>query len=218
MTRSAILLGLLAACGSDDAPITIRCEPHPVYLNRMGATFAPANNDDSINNLSAALDTEQTLAPWPKDDVDWQNLVECIRGALVGLPRLVVTESDPGNVPHVELVFTTSHWTTPAQTFVVPASCKAGHHVGFVFGNALATSQRACHIAMQAFGLMTAQLSLGSDCHDFMNNAQDCSPSRAFLAQTVDCVDANNQPAECRCGGTTQSSYDALEAVFPVCP
>jgi hypothetical protein len=212
------VFALAAACGADDTPTTIRCEPHPVYLNRTGATFRAANNDDSINNLSAALDVERTFGAWPKDEVDWRNLVECIEAALVGLPRLVVTETAPGNVPHVELVFTTSHWMTVAQTFVVPASCRAGHHVGFVFGNALPTSQRACHIAMQAFGLMTAQLSLGSDCHDFLNNAVDCSPDRAFVAQTVECVDASNQPAECRCGGATQNSYEALEAVFPVCP
>ena len=71
----------------------------------------------------------------------------------------------------------------------------------------------------KAFAQMTAQLSLGSECHDFVNNAQDCSMERAFLDQTVDCVDAFNQPTTCRCGGgTTQNTQLALETTFPECP
>jgi hypothetical protein len=212
-------LVLLAACGSDDAPTDISCRQQLVYLNRTGGTFNSGGYDDAINNLSVVVDSERVLPAWPHSDADWQDTAACITTALAPLQRITLTEQDPGAMPHIELVFTTSYWAGGAMTHAIPASCRATHQIEFVFGNAIPTSARACHVAMQGFAQMTAQLSLGSECHDFVNNAQDCSTTRAFLDQTVDCVDTANQPAACRCGGgSTQNTLEALEQRFPDCP
>jgi len=212
-------LAVVAACGGDDGtPTDISCRQKPVYLNRNGGTFNHGPTDDAINNLSVVVDAERTLPPWPEDDANWLAVTDCIRTALTPIQRLTVTEEDPGAIPHIEIVFTTSYWDGAAMTHVIPASCRS-HQIEFVFGDAVPTSARACHLAMQAFAQMTAQLSLGNECHDFVNNAQDCSTERAFLDQTVDCVDGFNQPTTCRCGGgTTQNTQLALETTFPECP
>lgn len=216
MKRLALVLA--AACGSDDTPTDVSCKQQLVYLNRNGGTYNRGDHDTAIGNLSILVDAERVLPPWPHDDVDWQNLGDCIRTALAPIQRITVTEDDPGMTPHIELVFTTSYWAGAGTTHIVPAACRTGYQLEFVFGDAIPTSARACHLAMQGFAQMTAQLSLGSECHDFVNNAQDCSPTRAFLDATVDCVDASNQPTACRCGGTMQNTLVALESTFPACP
>lgn len=213
-----VVLGL-AACSDDAPPIDVSCKPALVYLNRGGGSYTAGQTDDATRNESVLLDMTRELEPWPHDDTNWTALVDCITTALAVFPRIEVTETDPGDAAHFELVFTTSYWSGPAGTTVlVPGSCRIGHQIELVFGDALPTYARACHVAMQGFAQMTAQLSLVEDCHDFVNNALDCSQTRAFLDRDQACVDGTNQPAPCRCGGTTANTYQALAAVFPTCP
>ena len=112
---------------------------------------------------------------------------------------------------HLEAATIRSNLTHP----VIDAD---GHQIEFVFGDALPTTARACHVALQGFAQMTALLSLDDNCHDFVNNAQDCAPERFFVDVDATCVDAASQAAPCRCGGTTQNTYQALAAKFPACP
>jgi hypothetical protein len=129
-----------------------------------------------------------------------------------------ITETDPGLRPHVELVFTTTYWAgSSGQTYVIPDGCSSRHELGFVFGSALPTDDRACQVALIAFAQMTARLSYGENCRDFVDHSMDCVPQRTFVDEDVPCVDANNQPTACRCGGTTQNTYRALVAAHPAC-
>lgn len=206
----------IVGCGEDPPPTDITCRPSIVYLNRDGGVFAPGAHDDSITNTSVLVDVERTLAPWPNDY--WPELVTCMRDHLAQFPRIEVTEIDPGTVPHVEIVFTDTYWASSATTMIVPASCRLDHEVELVFGTALPTNARACQVALQGFAEMTANLSFDDNCHDLVNNSIDCAPDRAFLDETVNCVDVSGQPAPCRCGDTTQNTYRALLAAFPTCP
>jgi len=204
-------------CG-EDPPTHITCEPQIVFLNRDGGVFKPGPHDDAVANLSVLVDVERTLAPWPKPTDEWDALVACFKDHVFALPRLEVVTVDPGAVPHIEVVFTTSYWANAGTTAIVPASCRPDHEVEIVFGSAIPTMARACDVALQEFAIMTANLSLGEDCHDLVNNSADCSPDRSFLDQTVNCVDDAAQPAPCRCGGTTENTYRALATTFPPCP
>ena len=215
--RRLLIVGVVASCGGgDDATIDVSCKPTVVYLNRSGGMFDNGPHDDSIHHLSVVVDGPRTLEPWPNDD--WSDIVTCMRDGLAPFPRLVVTDVDPGTAPHLELVFTTSYWGDAATTMVTPSSCRAGHQLEFVFGDALSTTARTCHVALQGFAQMTAQLSPSDNCQDYVNNAQDCAPERAFIDATASCVDASNQPAPCRCGGTTENTYQAMAMTFPTCP
>src|SRR5262245_7274919 len=215
--RRALLVLFAAACGSHAAPPDAACIG-TVYLNRAGGTYVPGGRDDGTMNESILVVGPQTLPPWPHDDASWRDVVTCITTALRPFP-IVVTEVDPSPTPHVEIVFTTASWTGPVgTTLLVPASCTPGHQLEFVFGNALPTAARACHVAMQGFAEMTANLSLGDNCADFVNNAMDGTPMRGLLDLSVSCVDAANQPATCRCGGTMENTYQGIATAFPAYP
>lgn len=207
----------LAACGGSDPPAVDTCEPTTLYLNRTGGDYDTGPFDDAIANHSVLLDGPMHLPPYSHDDATWASTARCIRDGLAPF-EIDVVETDPGAVPHVEIVFTTTYWAGPAgTTMVVPDSCLP-HQLEFVFGDALATDVRACQMALIGFAEMTAKLSIGANCNDFLDLSQDCAPARQFVDQTVDCADALGQPTTCRCGGTQQNTFAVMSAAFPACP
>jgi hypothetical protein len=208
---------LLAACGSGDPVPDAACQPAVLYLNRTGGAWDHGAHDDSTLNLSILVDAPRTLAPWPKDSTDWGLLVDCIRAGPAPFP-VTITETDPGAAAHTEIVFTTAYWAGSAgTTSIIPDSCRPDHEVMFVFGNALATRARACHVALRSYAQMIAGLSFGDRCEDLLNDQMDCVPDRTFVNASATCVDANDQPIACRCGGTTQNSFEAMTKVIPTC-
>jgi hypothetical protein len=211
------LLLALAACGGSDTPTDAPCQPSILYLNRGGGTYAHSSFDSAALNASSIVDTTRTLGPYPHDDIDWRFTAQCIRDALAPFP-ISITESDPGMTPHVELVFTTAFWGGSAITFAIPDSCRAGHQIGFVFGDTLSSTNRACQVALIAFAQMTALLSYENNCNDIVDRSMDCAPERTFTDQDAPCVDANAQPIACRCGGMTQNTFRALSAAHRACP
>ena len=214
----ASALVLLAACGGGNTVPDAACQPAILYLDRTGGMWDHGARDDASGNLSILVDAPRMIPAWPKDDADWSLLVDCIRTALAPFP-LTITETDPGAVPHTEIVFTTSYWAgSVATTAIIPDSCRAGHQVEFVFGNALATRARACHVALRSYAQMIASLSFGDRCEDLLNDQMDCVPDRTFVDVQATCVDGNGQAIGCRCGGTTQNSFAAMTAAIPSCP
>lgn len=214
------VLAALAACGGAPEGPDAACEPSILYLNRAGGMYDTAFADDSSRNLSTLLDGPRTLPPYPHDDIDWASLVDCIRTGLAPFP-VMITETDPGDATHVELVFTTSYWGgSPGTSVVVPGSCQAGRNeVGFVFGSALPSYARGCHVAVRGYAQMVARLSIADDCTDFLNDDMDCSAMRWFNDRDTTCVDAANQPIDCRCGGgMTQNSYNGMRSAIRTCP
>ena len=204
---------LLAACGSPSAAPDAACHRQVVYLDRAGGDYAPGAADDATANVSLLLDQPRTLPAWPYDDGNWAALTACIRTALAPF-AVEVTEQDPGDAPHFELVFTTAYWAgVGGTTGIVPDSCRPGHQVGFVFGAALPTYTRACQIAMIGFSEMAANLAMTTNCNDILDNDMDCAPMRAFIDQEVACAGG-----ACRCGGATENTYRALNAALPACP
>ena len=207
------LLALVAACGGSSVVADAPCATPIVYLDRMGGAYDHGLVDNAGQNLSLLLDQPRVLPPWPNGDVNWQSLANCIRASLAPFP-VQVTETDPGTVSHFELVFTTAYWAGDvATTGIVPDSCKPGHQIGFVFGDALPTATRACQIAMIGFAEMAANLSFSTDCADLLNNDMDCAPMRTFIDHDEPCAGG-----ACRCGGTSENTFQALAAALPTCP
>lgn len=216
-----VVVGLVAvaSCGNGDnpAPPIDACGPATLFLNRNGGIYDPAPFDDATINGTVLLDEPITLAPWPHDERTWQSTARCIRDSLAPFP-IGITEVDPGTAAHFEIVFTTSYWAgSPGTTSVIPDACRSGHELEFVFGDALPSDIAACHTALASFAKMTALLSTASNCRDVLDRSQDCVPMREFLDETLPCVDGANQPTTCRCGGTTQNSFRAMQQAFPGC-
>ena len=211
---------VLAACGGNDGThhVDVSCADAIVYLDRFGGAYDHSAADDATLNVGIVFDGPRTLPPFPGDDVAWGDLTSCIRTALGGFD-VVVTENDPGMTPHVELVFTDSYWADPAVTNVVPSSCKSGHQIEVIFGDALATPTRGCEVAMAGLAEMVGQLGPSQNCLDFTSPAGDCGV-RSFLAVDENCVDPQTDlPAPCRCDATatTQNSFATLDALMHSC-
>jgi len=214
----AVMVLALGCGGSGGAAVDATCDPAILYLDRGGGDYDTGAFDDAILDHSVLLDGPIHLPPYSHDDLDWADTVQCIRGGLARFP-IEITEIDPGAVRHVEIVFTTTYWAGPAgTTMVVPSSCRPDHQLEFVFGDALPTSVRACQMALIGYAEMTANLSIGDNCHDFLDLSMDCAPERSFEDKDVACVDEADQPIACRCGGTTQNTFAAMRDAFPVCP
>lgn len=192
------------------------CTTKILYLDRFGGDYVPASHDDAKRNASVIFDRPRTLPPWPGDDIHWADLTACVRTALAPF-NIAVTETDPGDVPHLEIVFTDQHWDDPAITHLIPSACRPGNEIEVIFGHAFSNPTRACEVAMDGFAEMTALLGPAENCLDFTSPAADCGV-RFFQDLEMQCVDASLQPAQCRCGGTTENTYAALAARFPACP
>jgi hypothetical protein len=214
----AVVAVACAACGnSGETVFDAACEPAVLYLNRTGATYQHGSFDDSSLNFSPIIDVERTLPPWPHDNIDWASLAACIREGLAPFP-VAITETDPGMTAHTEIVFTTSYWGGQAgTTMITSGGCKDNYELVVLFGDALPTYARACHLAVRTYAQITAKLDLVGDCEDFMNNQLDCSEMRVFKDVSSACVDDSDVPTDCRCGGTSQNSHQALLAAT-TCP
>jgi hypothetical protein len=204
----------LVGCGGSAEHM---CPPTTVFLDRDGGHYEPAADDDPAINGSVIVDQARDLPGWPSAAASWDAVTSCIRDALAPVGA-EVTEVDPGATPHYEIVFTTSYWAgSGGETSVVPSNCGHAHRIAFVFGDALPTAPRACQIALIALGEMAADLSLDDNCADFLNPAIDCVPDRFFVDGAANCVDISDQPTACRCGGTTQNTFQAMTAAFAPC-
>lgn len=215
MRVALVLLTGYGCGGGEPATPDAACTPSTLFLNRAGGAYDTGPFDDALANHSVLLDGPMQLPPYPHDNATWTSTTTCIRRGLAQFPIDIVEEAP--SVPHVELVFTTTYWAgSPGMTYVVPDSCLP-HQLGFVFGDALATDARACQMALVGYAQLTAGLSIGDNCNDFLDLSMDCAPERSFVDAEVDCVDALDQPTMCRCGGTTQNTFAAMTAAHPSC-
>ena len=209
----------LAACGGNDGThhVDLSCANSTVFLNRFGGAYTHGAVDDAALHVSIVVDAARTLPAFPGDDATWGVITACIREALAPF-AVVVTETDPGAVEHLELVFTDTYWVDPGVTHVFPASC-AAHQIELIFGTALSPPTRGCQVAMDGLAQMIAQLGPSENCLDFTSPAMDCGV-RSFVSAEAACVDpATNLAAPCRCdaAATTQNSFTALDALFHPC-
>jgi hypothetical protein len=75
-----------------------------IYLNKDGVTLTPGNNDSRANVSSIAQSATQ-LSPWAVSATGWTQTVSCLTDIFSRFNVKLVT-ADPGNVPHLEAVFT----------------------------------------------------------------------------------------------------------------
>src|SRR5262245_22257442 len=74
-----------------------------LFLNRDGGHYAQDWQDDASQNLSSILEFDIDIPAYPWGDDSWNQVVACMRELYADFD-LEVTDVDPGQAPHMEVV------------------------------------------------------------------------------------------------------------------
>jgi MYXO-CTERM domain-containing protein len=180
----------------------------------VGCPVFAGSVDDSRANISQILAGNTTIGAFTRGDEVWANVMACVRETYAPY-NVVVTDVDPGGESHFEvLVGGTSADFGPGGEGaggLAPATCSeipnAISYVFDVWGN---NADVICSVVAQesahAFGLEHEMLP-----EDPMTYLPGPDKKR-FRAEDAPCGEFEQRG--CRCGGTTQNSYEHLVALF----
>ncbi|HEU0032539.1 MAG TPA: Ig-like domain-containing protein [Kofleriaceae bacterium] len=98
-TRPLSVRRLLPANGTTNAVAQSRV----IYLNHKGVTLRPGD-DDARANTSSIVGGLVSVPAWNTSAATWNATVACFADMFKDFD-VVVTDQDPGNVPHIEAVF-----------------------------------------------------------------------------------------------------------------
>jgi uncharacterized protein (TIGR03382 family) len=87
-------------------PIAAVAQSRIIYLSKNGVTLTPGNNDARINR-STLVDSTRQIPAWNPSATVWSSTVTCLKDMFARWD-VTVTDVDPGNVPHMEAIFTGS--------------------------------------------------------------------------------------------------------------
>jgi hypothetical protein len=190
-----------------------------LFLQRCeGGCQFQAGADDSGTNHSSVINGTRNLTAAPQSEATWDSMVECVRDTFAPF-AIAVTEVDPGTVEHFELAIA----GTPQQlgyanstVNVAPSTCNGDgvvpNSIGFVLAGQFGeVPLELCWYAAQTlgviFGLDNAVLET-----DVMTYIGGPLP-KTFVDESSACGEFS--PRTCRCGGTTQNSYQRVLTVLP---
>lgn len=80
-----------------------RAQSRSIYLNRKGATIRPGAND-SLKQTSSIVTQVYAIGAWDVTDAKWTATVACMRETWAKFD-VAITETDPGDTPHIEALF-----------------------------------------------------------------------------------------------------------------
>ena len=211
----AILCALAAALVGAASPSAALGAELSLYLNRSGGVFTPGQPNDSRTNISSVADSTVDLPPWAVDETGWQEVVTCVEELFAPF-GVEVTEQDPGDAEHLEVVIggrPTDLGLDPNAAGVSPflSNCSViDNSIVFVFPVVMDDSPRlVCEAIAQE-----AAHSLGLDhqfmCEDPMTYLTGCGEKRF---QFRDSACGELEPRACRCSPTQNSAQLLLERV-----
>ncbi len=175
-----------------------------IYLNKNGVTLSPGNNDARINRSTLAQQTT-TIPAWNVSATTWTATVNCMKELFAPF-NVVVTETDPGQTPHMEAVFGGSPGLLGMPNGVAGVSpftqdcATIENSVVFTFTNVIPADPRlACEIMAQevahSYGLDHELLA--SDPMTYLNY----NGNRSFKNQVASCGEDVQRP--CGINGST---------------
>jgi uncharacterized protein (TIGR03382 family) len=187
-----------------------------IYLNRKGVTLRPGD-DDARTNYSSIVSQQSTVPAWNTSATKWAQTVACMQDMFKRWD-VVVTDVDPGNVPHMEAVFggyPQNVGMGQGVGGVSPFTTDCGvieNSIVFTFTSVFPDDpQTICEVMAQevahSYGLDHEMLA--SDPMTYLSYNGD----RSFKDQTVACGEYQNRP--CGIGGFTcrpnQNSVQLLD-------
>jgi hypothetical protein len=175
-----------------------------IYLNHTGVTLAPGNND-SRTNKSSLVNSTVAVPAWNASATTWSGVMTCFRD-MFSRWDVTITDVNPGNVPHMEAIFTTSPSVIGMSSGVggvSPFTQDCGiieNSIVFTFASAIGNDpQTLCEVMAQevahSYGLDHEMLA--SDPMTYLNY----NGNRTFKDQTVSCGEYSNRA--CGIGGST---------------
>jgi len=215
MRRALVWIGLLASTG---APLAANAGG-TLFLDRCsaGCAYTPGF-DDAGSNTSSIVPQASNLAAFAHGDASWNAVVACVRDTFAPFD-IEVTDADPGTASHLEIAVAglpTQVGMPNGVTNVAPVTCASDRVVydgiGFAFANLLGDAPlEICWNAAQAAGsLLGLDLELlATDVMTYLNGPLP----KVFEDQAAACGESQARP--CRCGGTTQNSYQWLLTTLP---
>jgi hypothetical protein len=199
------------------ASVARRRAPATVYLNRRGATFSPGEPNDSRRNVSSVPTGTVAIPGWEADAADWTATRACIAEVLAPFAFHIV-EEDPGDSPHLEVVF----GGTPSQIGATSGAAGVSpfysdcsvvdDSIVFIFPSVVGGDPRlVCETVAQEIGH-----SFGLDhqllCDDPMSYMTGCG-AKAFRDVEAPCGEFTAR--DCRCSQTQNSAQMLLDRVGP---
>jgi uncharacterized protein (TIGR03382 family) len=180
-----------------------------IYLNKNGVTLTPGNND-ARTNQSAIARSATTLRAWTPTAQVWTDTVSCLNDMFSRFNVQVVT-TDPGNVPHIEAVFTADSMAALDPSIGANANRIGGvspftedcrvieNSVVFTFSGVIGNNaQTACEVMAQEI-----VHSYGADHQLLASDPMTYLPfngKRTFKDQTVSCGEST--PRNCGINGS----------------
>jgi hypothetical protein len=226
VAASSLLL-LLGACGSKDlladlpdaGPTAVDAGPagcYPIFLNRAPVTIYPSTDglSDPVANKSVMVTETVTTAGSQLSDSDWDATVACVRALFAPFP-VVITEVDPGDVDHHEVVVTHSATEIGGPSGATAAWSGIGcgtqrRELTFAFSAVLTSPRELCERGVGAVAGGVAGLDGSTYCPDVMSLPSSACGDKSFVDAEVACA----APLPCRCGGDTQNSYQTMQDYY----
>ncbi len=211
--RSTYLVHEVGPGGSPQAlPSAIEhAAPTIIYMNRMGGIYRPGDSDSRTNASSIPSRTSQ-VAAWNVSAAGWQQVMSCMTEQFARF-NVIVTDVDPGNVPHIESVVAGRPQDVGMGSGVggvSPFTDDCGvipNSIVFTFAEVYGTAYRdICETAAQevshSFGLDHEY-----ECRDPMTYLGNCG-NKSFQDLMAPCGEYSART--CWCGGTRQNSVAML--------
>lgn len=184
--------------------------PTIFFVNKSGGTYTPGTND-ARTNRSTIVGSTRTVPAWNVSAAGWQQVMSCMT-TMFARWNVVITDVDPGNVPHYELVTAGRPQDIGMQSGVggvSPFSCGViPNSIVFTFAAIYGTDYRSvCETNAQeivhSFGADHERL-----CQDPMTYLTGCG-NKSFQNVAAPCGEYSNRA--CQCGGNTQNSVALLD-------
>jgi hypothetical protein len=200
-----------------NTPIFAVAQSRIIYMNKGGVTLSPGNND-ARTNRSTLVNSTVAVPAWNASATTWNGVMTCFRD-MFSRWDVQIVDVDPGNVPHMEAIFTPSPSTIGMSSGVGGVSpftqdCSViENSIVFTFTNAFGgNAQTLCEVMAQevahSYGLDHEMLA--SDPMTYLSY----SGKRTFKDQTVACGEYQNR--SCGIGGSVcrpnQNSVQLLNA------
>lgn len=192
-----------------------QAEGHILFLNRCpgGITITNGASDDSRTNKSSIVSGSVHLDEFPFGDASWNQIVQDVRGIFAPF-GIVVTDVDPGNVPHDEALVCGADTDANFQPAagVAPFTCaRIPNAITFTFPETIGddtryTSETIAQEAAHAWGLDHS-----FKCEDPMTYLLGCG-NKSFQDGDYSC--GEYEARACDCGNPTQNTYQHILGLF----
>src|SRR5690242_3120533 len=211
-TNLVLARKLLPATGTPGA----MAQSKVIYLNHLGVTLTPGE-DDSTTNHSSIIGATSAVPAWNTSQATWNATVACMQGMFARFD-VTVTDQDPGTTPHIEAVFGGSPQDIgmgQGVGGVSPFTEDCGiieNSIVFTFTDVFPDdAQTVCEVMSQevahSYGLDHEMLA--SDPMTYLQY----NGNRSFKDQTVSCGEYQNRP--CGIGGSTcRANQNSVQLLY----